>query len=335
MSPLGIFPGSPLRLSFADLLVLGVACLMFLVVGAPLASHAREYTYNIKCASNLKQIAEGLFNYARQNRGKFPRAVAEEDPKAWAAYTQPLAANPFEPGGPAPNDATAALFLLLRTQSLSPDVFVCPVTRKITPWDFGGPPRTAADCSNFPGGEHLSYSYASPYPSARAVENGYKLNSSLSAEFAIMADINPGVPELLTATANDSRSAIKRVNSQNHFRGDGQIVLFGDAHTEYLQNPFVGVQRDNIYTFGASRGVNGGEGIIGSPIDANDSILLPTATVDPGSSRYPPGQAPTWPLYAGLALVGLFVFVMAEFVRRWLSRRAARPTQVGPAPRAA
>jgi len=181
------------KLSLADLFVLVVACLMVVAVGAPLASHTREYTHNLRCASNLKQIAEGLFNYARQNRGKFPRAMAEEDPKSWTAYTQPLASSPFESGGPAQNDVTAALFLLLRTQALTPDVFVCPVTRKITPWDYGGAPRTAVDCSNFPGGQHLSYSYANPYPSARAVEKGYKLNSSLSAEFPIMADVNPGI----------------------------------------------------------------------------------------------------------------------------------------------
>ena len=312
------------RFSLADLLVLAVACLTVLAVGTPFASHTREYTHNLKCASNLKQIAEGLINYAQQNRGKFPRAMAEEDPKTWTAYTQPLAPNPFEPGRPTPNDVTAALFLLLRTQALTPDVFVCPVTREITPWDFGGPPRTAADCSNFPGGQHLSYSYANPYPSAQAVEKGYKLNTFLSAEFPIMADMNPGVPELLTTTHRDSLSAMRRINSRNHFRGNGQVVLFGDAHTEYLQSPFVGVQRDNIYTFGKS-GVNSrGEGIIGSPIDANDSILLPIGTVDPGSARYPPGQAPMWPLYAALVFAGLLVFASVVLVRRWLNRRAAR-----------
>jgi hypothetical protein len=46
-------------------------------------------------------------------------------------------------------------------------------------------------------------------------------------------------------------------------------VLFGDGHVEFLQNPFVGVQRDHIFT-------NKKGQVVASPVDANDSVLLPT-----------------------------------------------------------
>ena len=75
-----------------------------------------------------------------------------------------------------------------------------------------------------------------------------------------------------TSSARDMRSA----NSTNH-DGDGQNVLYGDGHVEFQSNPFVGVQRDNIYArrkSGANRFVS--DAIVASPYDADDSVLLPT-----------------------------------------------------------
>jgi prepilin-type processing-associated H-X9-DG protein len=61
---------------------------------------------------------------------------------------------------------------------------------------------------------------------------------------------------------------MKQANSNNH-EDDGQNVLYGDGHVEFQKNPFVGVQRDNIYTTQA--GV-----VVGSPVNSNDSVMLPT-----------------------------------------------------------
>jgi len=75
-----------------------------------------------------------------------------------------------------------------------------------------------------------------------------------------------------TSSANDMKSA----NSRNH-DGDGQNILFGDGHVSFEQNPFVGVNRDNIFTTKlSSTGVTGGP-VIASPFDGGDSILLPTS----------------------------------------------------------
>jgi hypothetical protein len=57
-------------------------------------------------------------------------------------------------------------------------------------------------------------------------------------------------------------------------------VLFGDGHVEFEMNPFVGVKRDNIYTFG-DNGIDhpksGGDGIVGASVGPDDSVLLPTS----------------------------------------------------------
>ena len=69
---------------------------------------------------------------------------------------------------------------------------------------------------------------------------------------------------------------MKQANSNNHDQ-DGQNVLYGDGHVEFQQNPFVGVQRDNIFArSGDSPRSNDASRPFGSPRDANDSVLLPT-----------------------------------------------------------
>jgi prepilin-type processing-associated H-X9-DG protein len=73
-------------------------------------------------------------------------------------------------------------------------------------------------------------------------------------------------------------------NSANQGR-DGQNVLYGDGHVEWTSNPFVGAQRDNIYTYrdqsttvddkGAAPASSNDDG---TPYDLNDSVLLPVLT---------------------------------------------------------
>src|SRR5205814_10279898 len=106
--------------------------------------------------------------------------------------------------------------------------------------------------------ETLSYSYANAYPDANAVNAGYRLNSTASAEFAIAADMNPGTfgeSDVTTAKGpkdeKSNQAGMRKANSMNH-RGDGQSVLYGDGHVEFQQNPFCGVKRDNIYTVSGS-----------------------------------------------------------------------------------
>jgi prepilin-type processing-associated H-X9-DG protein len=65
-------------------------------------------------------------------------------------------------------------------------------------------------------------------------------------------------------------------NSANHNR-DGQNILYGDGHVAWESSPFVGVERDNVYTYGDSGTKSGGTGIVGSAVGPNDSVLLPTA----------------------------------------------------------
>jgi prepilin-type processing-associated H-X9-DG protein len=293
--------------------------MMLLAVGTPVVVNARSGGNATRCHSNLKTIGLALLLYSNENRGVYPRTRAEADPTSWTAYSRPLAPQPFAEDGPVMNDVTAPLFLLLRTQDITPDVFVCPWARNLTTWDFGGAPRTAFDCSNFPSGRHLSYSYVNPYPNAAAIEAKYRLNNSVSAEFAVMADMNPGGIDLLQVSADSPPEMMRRVNSRNHNQGVSQNVLFGDGHVEILFNPFVGVQRDNIFTFGKSGATSGGEGIVGSPVDANDSVLLPVATFDPGSLPLPASKWWPWPVYVWVIVIGAAALMTVKVLRRYVA----------------
>ena len=117
----------------------------------------------------------------------------------------------------------------------------------------------------------LSYSYQNPYPSDSAIAKGFRLNSDISAEFAVAADMNPGVAggdNVLGPTPTSSAQEMRKANSRNHDR-DGQNILYGDGHVAWESNPFVGVNRDNIYSTADGK-------INASSVDGNDSVLLPT-----------------------------------------------------------
>jgi prepilin-type processing-associated H-X9-DG protein len=113
------------------------------------------------------------------------------------------------------------------------------------------------------------------------------------ATYAICADINPGssVPNSSKNPTNvnttDPNSNMRQGNSANH-QQDGQNVLYGDGHAEWMNNPFCGSQHDNIYTGQLTASatpptgypfISGGSLKYGqtasSPRDNLDSILLP------------------------------------------------------------
>ena len=230
----------------------------------------------VKCASNLRQIGQAILLYSNDNKGAYPRALYASGPSVIPTWGTPA---------PAPNDVSAAMFLLLRTQDITPEVFTCP-SSNTEKWDFGGGSNTALNHFNWTDvKKNLSYSYQNVYPDDAAAawmnEQKFSYNNSISAEFAVAADINPGLKNgptsnVFTVTTTSSAKDMKAANSPNH-EGDGQNVLYGDGHVSFEQNPFVGVQRDNIYTAKSSTTAFSGTTFLASPFDGNDSVLLPVS----------------------------------------------------------
>ncbi len=86
---------------------------------------------------------------------------------------------------------TAGIFLLMRTVHLPPKILFCPYDDVFAFEADRADPMTH---SNFTDDKkNLGYSFANAYPDAAAAALGYRLTNRMSAEFAIAADVNPGV----------------------------------------------------------------------------------------------------------------------------------------------
>jgi hypothetical protein len=286
------------RFTGADVFVSIVLVLLIGTFTVAQVQNANEGANRVKCGDNLRLIGHALLFYGNDNRGAYPRTYADRNDNPTPTWGTPYEgdaklgprdrkkADPFHAKDsdvvPKPNDVTAALFLLLRTQDIRSDAFVCPSSGN-EPFTYGGKENSAPNWTNWPGNkglaEHLSYSYQNPYPGRAAIKNGFSLNIAIGELFAVAADMNPGVDALITVTLDAGQAAVRVGNSPNH-GGDGQNVLYGDGHIEWQVSPYVGTARDNIYTYGNSGPPYknaAGDGIVGGPVGANDSILLPTA----------------------------------------------------------
>src|SRR5437667_311918 len=237
------------------LVVIGIIALLISIL-LPSLNRARETANRVKCASNLRQIGQAILLYANENKGNYPRTITSISATVvptWGSgavgWSDPFLANSMVTN----NDVSAALFLLMRTQDIGSEVFTCP-SSNAEKWDFGGGANTALNWSNWNSTagvlKNLSYSYQNPYPDQNAVSSGFKLNTSISAEFAVASDINPGTTgtndNVLAVGTTSSARDMKQGNSNNHDE-DGQNVLYGDGHVEFQQNPFCGTQRDMIF----------------------------------------------------------------------------------------
>jgi type II secretory pathway pseudopilin PulG len=264
-------------LTLVDVLVSMVLVTFLAGVALPgIFGNSRETSNRVKCASNLKQIGFAMLLYANENNGNLPRTYYDRKSEKLTSYSKPDVKNPFAKGsdGVDANDLTAPMFLLLRTQDIEPGVFVCPSTKAevLDPKKFN-----VQEHSNFDGVKHLCYSMQLCYPSAKALDDGFRWTNTLKNDWAVVADMNPGSEELTKLTATSTAQELKKGNSLNH-DGEGQNVLYGDLHIEWQKTPFCGAEQDNIYTYGPSGKKAGGDGIMGQPVTGNsDSILLPTA----------------------------------------------------------
>jgi prepilin-type processing-associated H-X9-DG protein len=166
------------------------------------------------------------------------------------------------------------------------------------------------------------------------------LNYTLTSDFAIAADMNPGPPGVVAVAPNSTRAQMAQANTRNH-NGDGQNVLYADGHVEFQNTPFCGMlrgrtpatgYRDNVYTHGAGFAGAPGVGVMGAAADPLDSVLLPWSPDAPSYYGALVGAAgggrATWAFVAAGAAVMLGVVVMIVV----LVRASTRPPGATPPP---
>jgi len=235
------------------LVVIGIIALLISIL-LPSLNKAREQANKVKCAANLSSIYKAMYLYSTNDKqGNFPRTnYTVGQPATAKVDTAPGVKDPFSAGNPTPNDVTQAIFLIIRDQGITSEIFGCPSANAEKDTYGSGTGVTSINKTSFSSKKNLNYSFANPYPGQTATDGGYKWNNSLSSEFCMAGDINPGITApnydvTQPQDANSSQALMKKANSPNH-NGNGENLMYGDGHVVFEANAFQGVKRDCVYT---------------------------------------------------------------------------------------
>ena len=213
------------------------------------------------CASNFRQIFNGLYVYANENDRLFPIVT----PGTGGILGEDRTVNNLRPGAKespftdlSPTDGRSVsqnLWVLVYYDYATPEVFLCPSSdRKPKGVDLtdgpGEGPEYFVDFPWKPKGQTISFSFIQPWSWMNDEEMLRRTwSQGAEARLALGADANNADrPNYKGSTARLTYEELTRyVNSRNH-KGEGQNVLYGDGHVQFERSAYVGIDNDNIYT---------------------------------------------------------------------------------------
>ena len=278
------------------------------------------------CSANIRSIIQAMVIYANSNDGAFPCVAAPGQtfmngldpngaPSARGSYNgRTQAIDLLHPHRLAARQVAgsplACLWLLVLEEQLSPKCFLCPSDKAATapseliasaPFNkrtryyrnFG-----MGDKGPLPWGHGESYSIAYPWVGSKAapwwnskiIDNDAS-STPLVSDMAPMQDPHAPGRKARDVTQPLSNSFGAYIfNSGNH-GGDGQNVGYADDHVVWCTNPYVGVNHDNIFTYGSTGTGCGGTAIAPYLIAPTphltdkypyDTVMVPTRNVQTG-----------------------------------------------------
>ena len=255
-----------------------------------IANQPRSVAFRMVCGSNLSGIGKAMLMYSNDYDNELPRAGGKNS--VWSNHTPNWRAdrrfvayglNADGTGGRA--TISSSLYLLVKYEEVEPKRFVCKqdsVTTEFKPARYDVPNKKLIDLWDFGPNppKHCSYSYHMPY-------GPYALTTSSEPNMAVAADRSPWMKVPVANPKNfayfdpdGDREAMKAGNCYTH-QGDGQNVLFMDAHASFEKNSFCGINEDNIYTYWDGPDIRRGAfPVLGSqPADRLDSMLVNDPTI--------------------------------------------------------
>jgi prepilin-type N-terminal cleavage/methylation domain-containing protein len=245
-----------------ELLVVVAIIALLIAILLPSLGRAREMANRGTCLANTRGIVQSMNVYGASENDAYPIVgaanglnygplTAANGAVAGATVDAAITTADYNPGTTGKGSVTSCVFILAAQGSVSTKQFICksdPAGGQASVTANG----TTAFYTNFDNANNNSYSYAFPWTGAGSPGGWWR--SSADASIPICSDMAPQQGSGANPPAQPASYASgKAANSNNHQR-EGQVVAFGDAHSEFERTPTVGQNNDNIWTSGSAQG---------------------------------------------------------------------------------
>lgn len=257
-----------------ELLVVVAIIALLISILLPSLQRARELSKRTVCSANIRGIGQACKIYSNEDTlDMFPLVPYKATQQVISYVSQIGCSRSAETNTSSVSVSTTRnLWLLIRGTgggSITVKQFRCPSSD-----DVVDDTEDLARYYDFKGYRTISYGYHVPY----GKENQSRPSEDIDIRMGLIADKGPFSQEGTTCDDGDGFPADQAFsgqfspcgprypnttilkdkleewrawNSGNHggrCSGEGQNVLFGDSHVEFVKKPIVGVDEDNIYT---------------------------------------------------------------------------------------
>ncbi|MBN1964947.1 MAG: prepilin-type N-terminal cleavage/methylation domain-containing protein [Anaerolineae bacterium] len=231
-----------------ELLVVVAIIALLISILLPSLARARELSRRTVCAANLRSMGLGFASYANENNDDWPTPAGY----VWSTGTVVDYVGTIGAATDPPTSTTACIWRLVQDGTESPKAIICPSSDD-EPYEVNNP-ELVLDVAEW---KQCSYGYQVPYGERGTPSNDRHQEMALAADKGPYgasldgphtADLSGSAPTLAVTAPPDDWRPWNSLNHGGFEEGEGQNVLYGDAHVDWHFKPLAGVMDDNIYT---------------------------------------------------------------------------------------